>query len=236
MSNQVCSRAAQLIVKYDINEGRKTVMMHCDETCVDPTNRDMVFAAFEEVLKLGEDVGGIGYVQMYARSIQTQLPLDRDETEAILKYNDSKHAADPRLPVVSRAKVHSSGSAGNTMFLFQRCVLQKSLAPESFLSDADGRLSLDRLRTVASAFAEAIEGGVPTIHLSRDVRKEPRGLLDIQAAENARGGIQRLEHMVAIIRRICSMIADPSIFVKVGLIGIRDMIKRQVPHLTEDHY
>jgi hypothetical protein len=111
-------------------------------------------------LKLGEDVGGVGYVQMYARSIQTQLPLDRDETETILKYNDSKQSADTRLPVVNRAKVHSSGSAGNTMFLFQRCVLQKSLAPESFVADADGRLSLDRLRVVASSFADAVEAGV----------------------------------------------------------------------------
>ena len=234
MSDQICARAAQLIVKYDIHLGEKTPMVHCNETCVDPTNRDNVFSTFEEILKLGEDVAGIGYVRMYARSIQTQLPLDTVEAGLILTYNDSKNSADARLPLVSRPMVNSSGSAGNTMFLFQRCVLQGSAAPGSFLADDDGRLSLARLRNVAPTFADAIEGGVPTVVLSRDVRKEPRGLQDIQAAENARGGVQRLEHMVAIVRRICSLIADKSIFTRVGLTGVREMVRRQVPHFQED--
>ena len=71
--SQLCSHAAQMIVKYDIHKG-KLMNVHSQETVVDPINRDFIFSMFEDIVKLGEEVSGIGYSLMYARSIQTQLP------------------------------------------------------------------------------------------------------------------------------------------------------------------
>ena len=230
----LCKRAAAWIVKYDLNGG-ELVRIKPRETVVDPTNRDRQFSAFSDVLRLGEDVAGIGYSIRYAKAIVTQLPVDAVPRSLILDFNESKHAADPRLPKVSFNIVNYSGSAGNTMFVFMRVVLQGSTATDSFLAGVDGRLSLDRLSELQSAFADAITSGVPSTVLSRSIRtEEPTALHDIQAAENAIGGVQRLESEVAICKRICTIMADKSVFASIGMSGLIAMVSRQVPHMSAD--
>ena len=85
------------------------------------------------------------------------------------------------------------------------------------------------------SFAAASEGGIPSTILSRDIRtEEPTGLHIIQAAENAIGGVQRLEGAVAICKRVCLLIASPSVFNSLGMTGIVAMVKRQVPHMVDE--
>ena len=233
-NRDICVAAAQLIVKYDINCG-KLVLVLPSRHVVDPTNRDKVFAFFDDILNLGHGVAGLGYVKDYARSICTQLPQDKNEMDVIIRYNSSKHEADPRLPAVDTVNADLSGSAGNTMFLFMRCVKQGSKAPGSFLANADGNLDLEVLRKVSPNFAHHVEVGVPTTILSRDIRtEEPMGLQLIQAAENARCGVQRVENHVQVVRRLCSLIADSLIFETEGVDGVVKIVKRQVPHLEDD--
>ena len=229
----ICGVAAQLIVKYDINDG-KLVYVVPSRHVVDPSNRDKVFAYWDDILKLGHDVAGLGYEPQYARSICTQLPHDKDKLDAIITYNSSKHTADPRLPAVDTVNADLSGSAGNTMFLFMRAVLQSSSAPGSFLARNE-KLCMEMLRKVSPKFAHHVDVGVPSIILSRNIRtEEPTGLDRIQAAENARAGVQRVESAVQVVRRLCSLIANSIIFEKEGVDGVVRMVKRQVPHLESD--
>ena len=233
----ICQRAAALIVKYDLNAAstEQSPVVHCSETCVDPTNRDGKFAQFDDVLKCGEDVAGVGHHLMYARAIVTQMPLDVAARAVITDFNDSRCLKDPRMPKVDAARVLYSASGGNTMFLFHRCVLKGSPAPGSFLTDESGSLSLTRLREVSGSFADSVSRGVPSTILSRAIRtEEPHGLSVIQAAENTKGSVQRLDHEIQIAVRGASVIGDPSIFNKIGLQGITAMMKQQVPHLAND--
>jgi hypothetical protein len=236
VDGKLCQKAAAFIVKYDVNQGNAQPLVRWFETTPDPTNRDGKFANFDDIVKCGEDVAGIGHSLMYARAIVTQLPVVKDAWDAIVDFGRSRHAADKRLPPVDEDRVMYSGSAGNTMFLFLGCVANQSLVPStSFLGDETGRLSIKRLRDVSESFAEAFVSGVPTIVLSRKIRtEEPEGLTCIQAAENAKGSVQRLDHEIAIMKRTCNVIADATIFKKVGLHGIVAMIKDQVPHLASD--
>ena len=65
---KLCQKAAALIEKYRLFPDGKLTAVQCHETCVGPTNRDGKFANFEDILKCGEDVTGIGHSKMYSRA------------------------------------------------------------------------------------------------------------------------------------------------------------------------
>ena len=193
-------------MKYDINGFARSAgslpAVLCAETCVDPTNRDGRMAQFDDVLKCGEDVAGVGHDLMYARAIVTQLPLDTAARAKIIEFNDARCAKDSRMPPVDVARVLYSCSGGNTMFLFHRCVPFGSKAPGSFLANDHACLSLERLREVSTSFADSVAQGVPSTVLSRAIRtEESNGLSVIQAAENTKGAVQRLDHEIQIEKR-----------------------------------
>ena len=231
---EICKKAAALIVKYDIHKGQ-LVPVKPFETVPDPTNREGQFALFEDCLQCAEDVAGIGYDVRYAKSIVTQLPLKEADLTTILEFSHTRHLADKRLPGVDFPRVAYSGSAGNTMFLFMRAAHQGSAAGTSWLGDENGNLSIRRLTEVSAPFAAAATDGIPSTILSRNIRsEEPTGLHIIQAAENAIGGVQRLEGAVAICKRVCLLIATTSVFTLMGMEGIVSMVKRQVPHMVDE--
>ena len=230
----ICKRAAALIVKYDISKGSALTRVKCFEVVPDPTNREGLFAVFSDVVQCGEDVCGIGYDLRYAKAVVTQLPVNEAERQAIIDFNAAKHKADPRIPPVDVVRLLYSGSGGNTMFVFMRCVLHKSEVADSFLC-ADGKLSLAKLRDLSPEFADAIEDGVPATILSRAIRvEEPDGLHVIQAAENSTGGVQRLESEVQICKRAGNLLVQPSVLQSVGVVGVALMMKKQVPHMESD--
>ena len=232
---KLCQQAAALIEKYRLFPDGKLTSVQCHETCVDPTNRDGKFANFEDILKCGEDVAGIGHSKMYSRAIVTQLPVDPVARDAVIRFQQDKHGVDARIPAVQSSRVGYSGSAGNTMFLFHACVCAQTAAPGSFLANEVGKLSEARMKEVSPSFCTAIAEGVPAIILRREIRtEEPDGLRIIQAAENAKGSVQRLDHEIAIMVRTGQIVSDTSIFSRLGLDGIVGMIKDQVPHLASD--
>lgn len=233
--SKLCQAAAALIVKYSLYPEGKLTLVPCHEVCVDPTNRDGKFANYEDILQCGENVAGIGHHPMYSRAIVTQLPLDPTARDAVIRYQQDRHGFDSRIPAVDSSRVNYSASAGNTMFLFHGCVCAGSAAPSSFLADESGRLSQARLAEVSSSFGNAIVVGVPSLVLRREIRTdEPDGLRLIQAAENAKGSVQRLDHEIAIMVRTAQIISDASIFRRIGLEGIVGMVREQVPHLAAD--
>jgi hypothetical protein len=165
------------------------------------------------------------------------MPADEKTRSEILRKNIDKGALHESFPLVMHEHVLYSGVGGNTLNTFMRAVRQGRPVPEGTLKDivtATGRLSLEALRNVDPAFAQAAEHGVPWIVLSSAIRtEEPQGLHIIQAAENIVGSVQCLTSEVQMINRITTYFDDADFIRLVGLAGLKERLVKQAPHLSD---
>lgn len=205
MDSPLCTRAAALIVKYDIHQGSHKPVLLPDAVVIDPDNRDGLFPTAVDVADLAEAILGCGFSIQMTRGVCCQLPVSDTQRANILQYNREKGATDPSFPRVLPQHAMFSGIAGNTLNTFLRCVAQGCPPPEGKLqriTSATGLLSAKDLAAVDVAFGQAATDGFGWIVLAAQMRvEEPDSLKVIQAAENMLGSVQRLTSEVRALKK-----------------------------------
>ena len=192
---EIVAIATALISKYSVYPADELPRLHPEVTCVDPENRDRIVLTSGAVVEQATGVHNAGFVLKKTRKIDVELPDDPTAKASIIGSNQKWHVKQPTLPKVMLDKVAYSGIGGNHTNTFLRMVLQ-TCSVNSFCSikmeDGSYQMSLEKLRALSPAHADAAEHGCPTIVLSkRMIIEQPNGKAIISAAENLVGSCRR---------------------------------------------
>ena len=97
MSDNICQRAAALIVKYRIQDTKLPVLP--EAIVVDPANRDGVFPSITDIQNLGAAIlPPIGFSHSHTNGICVQLPIDQQQRTVIMEFNKEKSSAEDGYP------------------------------------------------------------------------------------------------------------------------------------------
>ncbi len=192
---QIVEISTTLISKYSLYASDELPRLHPEKTIPDPDNRDNIDLHAAGVIRQASDVHNAGFILKKTRCLNVELPDEPGARNAIIKYSVDLSKKQLAFPEAKLHTVAFSGIGGNHTNVFLRMALQGRKI-YSFcsnkLDDGSWQMSLEKLRSLSPAHADAAENGCPFIVLSkRMVIEQPNAKSIISAAENLVGSCRQ---------------------------------------------
>ena len=186
--------AAEAIHKFSIDDDYNSDPRR---TLPDPLNRDRSWLHSPRVHGLLAQIIRNGFTLM-AVNKGINVDIDRKRLPVILKHNMDISNGDELLPSVAAEDEPLQTCLGSTHFTTVcRCFIYATKTTKEVrdlgLADANGNLSLDKLKEVDAAFHAYIIGGHKVIRLRSGINEFPKLMMAIQSSSNIKDQMEETE-------------------------------------------